>query len=511
MTSGRWPSATPGRIRCLHIIRNKQETDMKILRLSRVAIPFVVLLAAMAVQGCAGGGFEANAASGPPAAVLTEVKVPGTAPMSATAVDLAAAGYTAREFYAEGKANRYAGVGAGSLQTATLLDGGWAYRTRVMVRTPAPKKFNGTLVVEWTNVTVGANFEFASAEASKYLLREGYAVAVVSAQRVGVERLKTWSPTRYAGLSVDVNACGADGKSDTAGTSLCTDDPLSFDIFTQITQALKRNAGGSSAPMPGLVVEDVIAIGQSQSARRLQSYYNSIQPLSGVINGFAYWDLSNQLRSDLKVPAISGQSEALSLIVGPWTTSEFTRRWDVAGSTHASLDASQYIDAIVARDQSIVSASRPISFTQWIEPTCATLPPFTTVDVGLVYGNAIDSVRRWIRTGVPAAPSINFERDASGALVRDADGRVLGGIRLAQFTAPTADQKAAPNGTKFPCSISGWHRDYTPAELKSLYGDHSSYVAQVTRAMVKAATDGYILPVDAVAAIRDAEKSDVAR
>jgi hypothetical protein len=499
------------RVRRRHIIKNNQETDMNTVRLTRMVIPSLVLWAAMAIPAHGAGGSETNAASATPSAVLTEVKVPGTAPMSATAVDLAAAGYTAREFYAEGTANRYAGVGAGSLQTATVLDGGWPYRTRVMVRTPSPKKFNGTLVVEWTNVTVGADFEFASAEASKYLLREGYAVAVVSAQRVGVERLKTWSPTRYAGLSVDVNACGAAGTTGTVGASLCTDDPLSFDIFTQISQSLKRNAGGSSAPMPGLVVRDVIAIGQSQSARRLQSYYNGVQPLSGVINGFAYWDLSNQLRSDLKVPAISGQSEALSLIVGPWTTSEFTRRWDVAGSTHASLYASQYIDAMVARDQSIVGPSGPISFTQWIEPTCTTLPPFTTVDVGLVFSNAIDSVRRWIRTGVPAAPSINFERDASGALVRDADGRVKGGIRLAQFTAPTADQKAAPNGTQFPCSISGWHRDYTPSELKSLYGSHGNYVSQVTQAMVKAASDGYILQVDAAAAIREAGNSDVAK
>ncbi|ROZ79761.1 hypothetical protein EEB15_02335 [Ramlibacter sp. WS9] len=488
------------------------------LRLNRPAILSLALLAAIAVQGCGGSGSEANAVPGPPAAALTEVKVAGTTPMSATPVDLAAAGYVAREFYAEGKANRYAGVGGGapgfaggaSLQTATVLDGGWAYRTRVMVRTPAREKFNGTLVVEWTNVTVGADFEFANAEASKYLLREGYAVAVVSAQRVGVERLKTWSPTRYAGLSVDVNACGADGTPATTGTSLCAGDPLSFDIFTQVTQALKQNAGGSSAPMPGLVVEDVIAIGQSQSAFRLQSYYNSIQPLAGVINGFAYWDMSNQLRSDQRVPAISVQSEAFAVLIGQWTTSEFTRRWDVAGSTHASLYGSQYIDAIVARDQSIIGPAGPISFTQWVQPTCTTLPPFTTVDVGLVFSNAIDAVRRWVRTGAPAAPSINFERDASGALVRDADGRVLGGIRLAQFTAPIAEQKA-PNGTAFPCSISGWHRDYTPSELKSIYGDHGNYVAQVTNAMVKAATDGYILAADAVAAIRDAENSDVAK
>ena len=132
-----------------------------------------------------------------PAATLTEVNVPGTSPMSATAVDLEAAGYTAKEFYAEGLANRYTGANANTFTTATLLDGGNPYRTRVMVRYPKPHKFNGTLAVEWTNVTIGVDFEFATAEASEYLLREGYAVAVVSAQRVGVERLKTWSPQRY--------------------------------------------------------------------------------------------------------------------------------------------------------------------------------------------------------------------------------------------------------------------------------------------------------------------------
>src|SRR3546814_199547 len=128
-----------------------------------------------------------------PAATLSEVNVPGTSPMSATAVDLAAAGYTAREFYAEGQANRYAGATTGTLTTASVLDVGNPYRTRVMVRYPKADKFNGTLAVEWTNVTIGIDFEFAAAEASEYLLREGSAVAVVSAQSVGVERSKHWS------------------------------------------------------------------------------------------------------------------------------------------------------------------------------------------------------------------------------------------------------------------------------------------------------------------------------
>src|SRR3954447_26715328 len=172
-------------------------------------------------------------ASAVPAATLTEIDVPGTTPMSATTVDLAAAGYTAREFYAAGLANRYSGANANTFTTASLLDSDNPYRTRVMVRYPAPDKFNGTVAVEWTNVTIGVDFEFATAEASEYLLRKGYAVAIVSAQRVGVERAKTWSPQRYAGLSVDVNKCGV------SGTELCPGDPLSYDIYAQITQALK--------------------------------------------------------------------------------------------------------------------------------------------------------------------------------------------------------------------------------------------------------------------------------
>ena len=444
-----------------------------------------------------------------PAATLTEINVPGTTPLSATTVDLAAAGYTAREFYAAGLANRYTGADANTLTTASLLDSGNPYRTRVMVRYPTRRKFNGTLAVEWTNVTIGVDFEFATAEASEYLLREGYAVAVVSAQRVGVERAKTWSPQRYAGLSVDVNKCGV------SGTSLCTGDPLSYDIYAQITRALKDNIGGASAPMPGLRVKDAIAIGQSQSAGRLAIYYNTIQPLHNVFDGFAYWDRSGQLRSDLTVPAISVESEGLAGSFGgdQWTTSQYTRKWDVAGTTHASLYGAQYIEAISQRDQSILQPDgQPKTFFAWIDQNhaCAKLPPFTTVDVGLVYNKAIDSVRNWYKKGTPAAPSRSFVTTPAGTLVRDANGNVEGGIRLPQYVVPTAEQGAL-NGTQFPCNVSGWHRYYTPEELKALYGTHGNYVSRVREVMNPLVAEGYVLSAEGRAAIRDAARSDVAK
>ena len=246
---------------------------------------------------------------------------------------------------------------------------------------------------------------------------------------------------------MDVNKCGA------GGTSLCPGDPLSYDIYAQITQALKENAGGASAPMPGLHVKDAIAIGQSQSAGSAGHLLQHDPAAPQRLRRLRVLGPFGPAPSDLTVPAISVDSEGLGGSFGgaAWTTSQYTRKWDVAGATHASLYGAQYIEAIAQRDQSIQAPNgQPITFFGWIEPSCAKLPPFTTVDVGLVYDNAIDVRPQLVsRRGTPAAPSRSFVTTPSGTLVRDADGKVEGGIRLPQFLVPTADQGAL-NGTAFP-------------------------------------------------------------
>ncbi len=63
----------------------------------------------------------------------------------------------------------------------------------------------------------------------------------------------------------------------------------------------------------------------------------------------------------------------------------------------------------------------PKTFFAWIDSSpvtgpnaCVKLPPFTTVDVGLVYNKAIDAVRNWYKKGRPAAPSRSFVTTAGG-------------------------------------------------------------------------------------------------
>lgn len=438
-----------------------------------------------------------------PAANLTEVKLNGTKMLGAAAVNLRAAGYQEKEFFASGKARRYSNNGP--LATSTLIDDGWGYNTRVIVRTPKnAKDFNGDLVVEWANVTIGQDAEFVFNEANETLLREGYAVAIASPQRVGVEHLKKWSPERYKNLNVDVNGCGADSK------SLCTGDPTAHDIFTQIANGLKKDTGRKGA-LSGLKVKNVLATGQSQSAIKLTAYYNQIQPIDNFFDGFVYWDRATQLRDDVKAKAISVNSDALADNYPAAKTSANTRAWDVSGSTHGSYHGAQYIDKQFKRDKSLKNAAgKTISFTEWVNPSCEILPAFSKVDSGLVVGAAFDATSKWLKKGIPAPASKQFERDATGKALRGPDGRIKGGIELAQFSVPTS-QNVTTNGSGFPCSISGYHLDYSDAALKAKYGTHKNYVSQVKQVMGDARKAGYVLPADERNAVRDAERSGVAR
>ena len=100
----------------------------------------------------------------------------------------------------------------------------------------------------------------------------------VSAQRAGVHGpplipglslpLATWDPERY-------------------GTLWVPDDAYSYDIFTQAARAVGPARDTSLVdPLGGLDVSSCFAAGQSQSAGRLASYVNAVQPTAGVFDGF---------------------------------------------------------------------------------------------------------------------------------------------------------------------------------------------------------------------------------
>ena len=93
------------------------------------------------------------------------------------AYELAAVGYSNEEHFLAGTARSY----AASPDEAP-------YRTRAIVRKPLdPARFNGTVVVEWLNVSGGVDAGPDWSFTHRHLMREGAAWVGVSAQRVGIE------------------------------------------------------------------------------------------------------------------------------------------------------------------------------------------------------------------------------------------------------------------------------------------------------------------------------------
>jgi hypothetical protein len=120
----------------------------------------------------------------------TAVPVPGQPVLLLGGFDLGPFGYATEEFFLSGIASSFA------LTEPANADGKWRaapadkapYVTRMVVVRPIdPGKFNGTVVVEWLNVTAGTDASPDWNMTHRELLRGGYAYAAVSAQKVGID------------------------------------------------------------------------------------------------------------------------------------------------------------------------------------------------------------------------------------------------------------------------------------------------------------------------------------
>ena len=415
-------------------------------------------------------------------------------PFFSAAVDLASHGYVEEEFFIEGTANRYT---LPDRATASVIDGGHAYRTRIVVRRPASSAdFNGTVVMEWQNEYAGFDFDALWLVISDHLMRRGYAWVGLSNQALGVRlspySLRAWSPTRYGTLDV------TDG-------GIFTQNELSYDILSQAAQAVREPQ--DIDPMGGLHVERVVATGVSEAADYLARYYNSVQPLAGVIDGFLLASGGALLRTDLSAPVSKVYTETdlfgLDTPQAPLRqpASDHLRRWEVAGASHVPYEYLQRFVPLRARD-----------IAPWTPPTC-TQPSQSRIPVQYAFDAALDHMVDWVKRGIapPLAPDIEVDL-ATMTIVRDADGNALGGLRLSQHAVPTATNTGV-NGpvTKLWCTMMGTYVPFTTERLDELYPTHQDYLSRVIEATRAAERAGYIVGHDAAETIAAATQSDIGR
>jgi len=273
-----------------------------------------------------------------------------------------------------------------------------------------------------------------------YLTREGYAFVAVSAQRVGVHAtpygLIAWSPVRYGTLDV------TDG-----GT--ITDDSLCYDIFSQAVKAIRDPLGAGVNMLDGLRPKLFMAVGLSQSASRLTLYYNSIQPLHKVYDGFVLHVGGGPFRTDVGTKLIRVNTEN-EIVRGQadrrQPDSQVFRGWEIAGASHVEYWEVMYRMPIVTRDQ-----LAPPNFA-------CDRQPLSHVSNKYVLNAAYHHMVKWIEHNMPPpiAEPITVTSVSPLVIPRDAYGLVFGGIRLAEVDAPTATNTGANSTRGGSPWCSGW-------------------------------------------------------
>lgn len=419
----------------------------------------------------------------------------------ASNLDLAAQGYLEEEYFIAGTANWYdtpATCYETQTTTGNVLASNLPYKTRIVVRRPASAAaFSGVVVVEWLNVTNNADMDQTWFQLNQHLMRSGHAWVGVSAQRVGVNQLRTWGPTRYGTL--DVSWRGA------SGSERITNDALAYDAFSQAAQAIRAPVGID--PLGDLDPQLVIAAGHSQSAACLAMYVNMIQPLSRAFDAFALQGtLGDPIREDLEVPVWKVLSESDVNIFNEAQVRRpddaLFRTWEVAGTSHA--DRQTYAMRVPLERRDLGAAPED----SW---RCGVMPPGSAVPFHHVMAAGLDLLVRWVREGTPmpsAAPLDTVSIFPTVELARDGAGNVLGGIRLSQMQVPTAVHTGTNTGPD-SCNRQGYSRDFDAPTLAALYPTHTAYVSAVREAVDRNVLDGFLLPEDAQQTLEAAQQSSI--
>jgi hypothetical protein len=448
-------------------------------------------------------------------------EIPGTAPDVMRDFDLATLGYEETEFSIEGTATSY------ELQGERGSDGRWhvargaeaPFRTRFVVRRPQdPARFSGTVVVEWHNVSAGIDAAPDWGFFHRHLAAQGHAWVGVSAQKVGIDgggfvesiHLKLLAPERYSELEHP-------------------GDAWSFDIFSQVGALLRLP--GDRNPLGGLVPEQLLAAGESQSAACLVTYINAVDPHAQLFDGFfvhgrpgagvsidgvfisatrgeameatrrAISSKGERIRQDARVPVLVLQSETDVILLGGGLAdqpdSERIRVWEMAGAAHADT----YTVSAGRHDDGTLSPQR---LAELLRPTTNLMIGHTDSPINAgpqqhyVSQAALAHLARWAAGGdpPPRAPRLDVDVGRTGFRL-DERGLALGGIRTPWVDVPSAVMSGLGQSGESFAMLFGRTEPFDDATLAALYpGGKNEYLERFEASLDATIASGFLLGQD---------------
>lgn len=470
-----------------------------------------------------------------PAAAI-EGPIAGAPVLVSTFFPLAPLGYERVEYFVSGTASAYTNT------NELYADGNWQveaseqadFKTRIVVIRPSdPANFNGSVMVEWLNVSAGFDSGPDWGMTHTELMRSGYAWVGVSAQKVGVDAL-------IDGSAAAILPGAAPG--DRYASLHHPGDSYSYDIYSQVAQAIRQSS--TVAPLGNLSAQRLIAAGESQSAGRMMTYVNAFAPLHALYDGYFIHSRTGgsaplqgdflkptlptpevvQVRQDLGTPVLMLQTETDLFILDSYPSrqqdSDRFRLWEIAGTAHADLYTfldNRFDTGTNPAVAAVVEVPAPIPGI--IECTL----PVNAGPQHFVANAAVHALNEWIVAGTAPATADRLEAAGDPAgFVRDELGNAKGGVRTPYVDTPIAilegEGQPQPDLSEIDdvniddvdfCFLSGTTDLLDAATLGSLYADNAAYVEALNAATDEAVDKGFLLPADAQLIKTYAASSDI--
>lgn len=417
-------------------------------------------------------------------------------------LDLSKYGYVEEEYFFSGKANVYDWAKNGSVSVHTANA---PYNSRMLIRRPVdPKKFSGTVWVEFLNPVGMTDMSLAWGYSNYYMLDHGDAYIGVTAFGDSLKTLKRFNAERYGSLSMANPAplpqgCKEAGKDYSAEF----EDGMRWDMLNQVSASLKSNVAGR--PLASLKVDKVYLFGQSNGD--LPTYINAFDRMAKLANDKPVFD--GYLLKDSGVPIATRQCDPrpagndprrlfknisvpfIQIVVensvlannnlftrraDSDTPGDYYRRYEIPGSSHVDDAAFAWLPK--AEIFTAVGVD-----PQWPETRlCVPRQILTDFPVHYYVSGAMFNLDQWARNGT-APPHAEFiQVNGLGtdkpSIARDQYGNALGGVRNAWVDVPNAayNQRGACGNTAAKKAF-GWDR------LEAIYGNYQNYAQKFSAAV----------------------------
>jgi hypothetical protein len=467
-----------------------------------IAVTAVLTVALATLAGTAPAGAASGNAVYAATATLSGPITTGQIiePLSGVGTNLAASGYVEQEYFASGTAHAFKATSSPSNGRLTIEPTTSApYETRIIVRRPtSPKKFNGTVVVEWLNVSAGESspdWDYLN----PMLMSEGYAWVGVTAQALAVNGGSSILGTSTGGGLVQKEPSRYGSLHDPG-------DQYALDMYAQIGLGL-RKAHGTNV-LGSLHAHHIVAIGESQSAFYMTDFADALQPLTHAYDGIFIHSRGGsgsgigsgnglkgdlRIRTDLSVPVFMFETQTdlttLGYAAAQQPNTARIRTWEVAGTSHADA-------YVVGGNGGLLGCTQPINDGPQHEVVQAA---FSAFDKWVVNG-----------TAPPAPAPFRLASTNPTTYATDKNGNVIGGVRTPAVDTPISTLSGqAPPGATVICSLFGSATPLSASTLAALYPTKADYIADYTKSLDKAIKGGYILAADRSEMLAEAAKAPV--